>query len=47
LLQLSPVYEDSAFIHLSDEKIRKYLGSLSATTLFDYDNMQQQGDGSS
>jgi len=44
--------EDPAFIHLSDEKVRKYLGSLSATnlwtTLFDYDeltiNMRQQGD---
>jgi len=52
LLQLPPVREDPAFIHLSDDKIRKYLGSLSATnlwtTLFDYDeltiNMRQQGD---
>ncbi|KYN29538.1 DNA repair and recombination protein pif1, mitochondrial, partial [Trachymyrmex cornetzi] len=53
LLQLSPVHEDSAFIQLIAENIRKYLGSLSATnlwTLFDYDeltiNMRQQGDGS-
>jgi hypothetical protein len=41
-------------MHLSDEKIAKHLGSLSAvnlwTTLFDYDeltiNMRQQGDDS-
>jgi len=53
LLQLPPVHEDPAFVRLSDEKIHKYLGSLSAinlwTTLFDYDeltiNMRQQGDG--
>ncbi|KYN13600.1 DNA repair and recombination protein pif1, mitochondrial, partial [Trachymyrmex cornetzi] len=50
LLQLPPV-QDSAFIQLTVENIRKYLGSLSATnlwTLFDYDeltiNMRQQGD---
>ncbi|KYM98499.1 ATP-dependent DNA helicase PIF1 [Cyphomyrmex costatus] len=54
LLQLPPVLEDPAFIHLTEEKVRKYLGSLSATNLwtnlFDYDeltiNMRQQGDGS-
>jgi len=34
LLQLSPVNEDPIFLHLSDEKIRKYLGSLSATNLW-------------
>jgi len=43
LLQLPPIHEDPAFIHLSDEKIRKYLGSLGATklwtTLFDYDEL--------
>ncbi|KYN06559.1 hypothetical protein ALC62_02492 [Cyphomyrmex costatus] len=52
LLQLPPVLEDPAFIHLTEEKIRKYLGSLSATNLwtnlFDYDdltiNLRQQGD---
>jgi len=50
LLQFLPVHKDPAFIHLSDEKFRKYLGSLSATnlwtTLFDYDEMRSQGDGS-
>ncbi|KYN09981.1 DNA repair and recombination protein PIF1 [Trachymyrmex cornetzi] len=54
LLQLPPVHEDPAFIQLTAENIRKYLGSLNATniwtTLFDYDeltiNMRQQGDGS-
>ncbi|KYQ46791.1 ATP-dependent DNA helicase PIF1, partial [Trachymyrmex zeteki] len=53
LLQLPPLHEDSAFIQLTAENIRKYLGSLSATnlwTLFDYDeltiNMRQQEDGS-
>ncbi|EFN71898.1 ATP-dependent DNA helicase PIF1, partial [Camponotus floridanus] len=54
LLQLPPVLENPIFMHLSDEKIAKYLGSLNAvnlwTTLFDYDeltiNMRQQGDGS-
>jgi len=54
LLQLSPVHEDPIFTHLSDEKVAKYLGSLSAVnlwaTLFDYDeltiNMRQQGDDS-
>jgi len=52
LLQLPPVYEDPTFVRLSDEKIHKHLGSLSAinlwTALFDYDeltiNMRQQGD---
>ncbi|XP_018308806.1 LOW QUALITY PROTEIN: ATP-dependent DNA helicase PIF1-like [Mycetomoellerius zeteki] len=42
LLQLPPVYEDSVFIQLIAENIRKYLGSLSATnlwTLFDYDEL--------
>jgi len=51
LLQLPPVHEDP-FVRLSDKKIHKYLGSLSAinlwTILFDYDelmiNMRQQGD---
>ena len=51
LLQLSPVHEDPAFIQLTAENVRKYLGSLSATnlwiTLFGYDkliiNMCQQG----
>jgi len=41
LLQLLPIHDDSAFVRLSDEKIHKYLGSLSAanlwTILFDYD----------
>jgi len=54
LLQLPPVHEDPAFIQLTAENVRKYLGSLSATnlwiTLFGYDkliiNMCQQGDGS-
>jgi len=52
LLQLPPVHDDPVFVHLSDEKIHKYLGSLSATnlwtTLFDEltINMRQQGDGS-
>lgn len=54
LLQLPPILEDPIFMHLSDEKIAKYLGSLNAvnlwTTLFDYDeltiNMRQQGDDS-
>jgi len=43
LLQLPPVHESPAFIHLSDEKIHKYLDSLSATnlgtTLFDYNEL--------
>ncbi|KYN38684.1 hypothetical protein ALC56_06938 [Trachymyrmex septentrionalis] len=51
LLQLPPVHEDPAFIQLTAENVRKYLGSLSATnlwiTLFGYDkliiNMCQQG----
>ncbi|XP_018361467.1 PREDICTED: uncharacterized protein LOC108760158 [Trachymyrmex cornetzi] len=34
LLQLPPVHEDSAFIQLTAENIRKYLGSLSATNLW-------------
>jgi len=33
LLRLPPVHDDSAFVHLSDEKIHKYLGCLSATNL--------------
>jgi len=52
LLQLPLVHEDPAFVRLADEKIYKYLGSLSAinlwSTLFNYDeltiNMHQQGD---
>jgi len=52
LLQLPPVHENPAFVHLADEKVHKYLGSLSAinlwSTLFDYDeltiNMRQQED---
>jgi len=52
LLQLPPIHDDPTFVQLSDENVRKYLGSLSAinlwTTLFDYDeltiNMRQQGD---
>jgi hypothetical protein len=54
LLQLPPVHKDPAFVQLSNERIRNFLGSLNAvnlwTTLFDYDeltiNMRQQGDGS-
>jgi len=46
------LYKDPAFVHLSNEKISKYLGSLNAInlwgTLFDYDeltiNMRQQED---
>jgi len=41
--QLPSVHENPVFIHLSDEKIRKYLGFLRATnlgtTLFDYDEL--------
>ncbi|XP_029172863.1 ATP-dependent DNA helicase PIF1-like [Nylanderia fulva] len=54
LLQLPPVHEEPIFMHLSNEKIAKHLGSLNAinlwTTLFNYEeltiNMRQQGDNS-
>jgi len=54
LLQLPPVHKNPAFVHLSNEGINKYLGSLNAvnlwSTLFNYDeltiNMRQQGYGS-
>lgn len=52
LLQLPPVNEDSAYMSLSKEKVRKYVGSVGTinlwTHLFEYDelltNVRQQND---